>query len=89
MHCIGLVGSGSAGSVVANRLSNHFNVLLLERGGEPNLFTSVPGMQPAMLARPEVDYTYLTVPQNVSCLALINQVSIINFKVIKSSNVLN
>lgn len=28
-----VVGGGSAGSIVANRLAKHFSVLLLERGG--------------------------------------------------------
>lgn len=69
---ISKVGAGSAGCVVANRLSKYFNVLLLERGGEPNPLTVVPGMQPALLGNVEVDYKYLTIPQNRSCLACIN-----------------
>ncbi|ODN04373.1 Glucose dehydrogenase [FAD, quinone] [Orchesella cincta] len=73
-----VVGGGSAGSVVANRLSKHFNVLLLERGGEPNPLTVVPGMESSMLGRPEVDYRYLTVPQNNSCLACNNRQSLWN-----------
>lgn len=39
-----VVGSGSGGSVVANRLSelDNFSVLLLEAGGEENFLSDVP-----------------------------------------------
>ncbi|CAL8123101.1 unnamed protein product [Orchesella dallaii] len=73
-----VVGGGSAGSVVASRLSKHFSVLLLERGGVPNPLTVVPGMELAMISKPEVDYRYLTVPQNSSCLACNNRQSLWN-----------
>lgn len=41
-----VVGSGSGGSVVANRLSelDNFSVLLLEAGGEENFLSDVPLM---------------------------------------------
>lgn len=68
------MGAGTAGSIVANRLSKHFSVLLLERGGEPNPLTVVPALEGAMLNRQEVDYRYITVPQNSSCLACNNRV---------------
>lgn len=74
IHKLSIVGAGSAGSIVANRLSKHFNVLLLERGGEPNPLTVVPGLESSMLGRPEVDYRYMTVPQNSSCLSCNNRV---------------
>ncbi|CAL8123099.1 unnamed protein product [Orchesella dallaii] len=73
-----VVGGGSAGSVVASRLSKHFSVLLLESGGRANPLTTVPGMHSAMLGRREIDYRYLTVPQNNSCLACNNRQSLWN-----------
>ncbi|ODM94362.1 Glucose dehydrogenase [FAD, quinone] [Orchesella cincta] len=65
-----VVGSGSAGAVVANRLSQHYNVLLLEAGGEPNPWFSVPAMSFLMLNYPSHDWMYKTVPQKHSCGAL-------------------
>ena len=40
-----VVGSGSAGSVVAGRLAESgFDVLLVEAGGPPNFLMSIPGL---------------------------------------------
>ncbi|CAL8089869.1 unnamed protein product [Orchesella dallaii] len=61
-----VVGAGSAGSVIANRLSKNNRVLLLEAGGEPLYFNSIPGFAPYMLNRPETDWMIQTVPQKLS-----------------------
>lgn len=45
------MGGGSAGAVIANRLSKNNKVLLLEAGGEPLYFNSIPGFAPYMLNR--------------------------------------
>ena len=55
---------------MANRLSEHFNVLLLERGGEPHPLSAVPGLATILLNYPEVDLMYRSVPQTSSCLSL-------------------
>ncbi|OXA57469.1 glucose dehydrogenase [FAD, quinone] isoform X2 [Folsomia candida] len=70
-----IVGAGSAGSVVANRLSEHFNVLLLERGGDPNPLALVPALATILLNHPENDYMYRSIPQRSSCLSLNNRQS--------------
>lgn len=64
------VGGGSAGAVVANRLSQNYDVLLLEAGGEPNPWFAVPAMSFLMLNYPSHDWMYKTMPQKHSCYAL-------------------
>ncbi|GBN92093.1 Glucose dehydrogenase [FAD, quinone] [Araneus ventricosus] len=68
------VGSGSAGAVVANRLSENpdIRVLLLEAGGAPKLKSEVPILA-AQLQMTRNDWRYLTVPQKHSCFGLINR----------------
>ncbi|CAG7834540.1 unnamed protein product [Allacma fusca] len=64
-----VVGGGSAGAVVANRLSKHNTVLLLESGGNPHPLTSVPVASPILLNQPPIDWLYETVPQMNSSFA--------------------
>ncbi|XP_044746471.1 glucose dehydrogenase [FAD, quinone]-like [Coccinella septempunctata] len=69
-----VIGAGSAGCVVANRLSevSHWKVLLLEAGDEEPDVTSVPAFAP-MLQRSSIDWGYMTQPQTHSCLARRNR----------------
>lgn len=71
-----IVGAGSSGSVVANRLSENFKVLLLEAGGEPYYGTYTPANALFMLTQPEVQWNFQTVPQGKACLAMNNHVSV-------------
>ncbi len=70
-----VVGSGSAGSVVAGRLAEAgHQVLLVEAGGPPNWMMSVP----ALMASPQgtdYDWKYKTVPQKHTMKALADRVS--------------
>lgn len=70
------VGGGSAGSILANRLSESgdYSVLLLEAGGNPNPMQDVPAYFGTILHTPQVDYDFYTVPQRNACLALRGQV---------------
>ena len=70
-----LVGGGSAGSVVAARLSEDPNVkvLLLEAGPDPPFFNSVPVIG-SFLQKTGYDWSYETVPQKNACLAMKNRV---------------
>ncbi|CAG7718407.1 unnamed protein product [Allacma fusca] len=63
-----VVGAGSAGAVVANRLSEnpHWKVLLLEAGGEPAPFHSIPGFSLYLTNYKSTDWQHLTVPQENS-----------------------
>ena len=71
------MGGGSSGAVVATRLSKNNRVLLLEAGGDPLFYNSIPILAPEMLHKPELDWGYKTVPQKLSNLAMVDQVSLI------------
>lgn len=73
-----LVGGGSAGAVMANRLSEnpHTKVLLIEAGGKENLVTDIP-LAAAMLQQTPIDWAYQTEPQEAACFGLINRVGIL------------
>lgn len=65
-----VVGAGSAGCVVANRLSEvkKWKILLLEAGPEEPDVTSVPAFAPA-LGRSSIDWMYRTQPEELTCRA--------------------
>lgn len=69
-----VVGGGSAGSVVANRLTEipDWNVLLLEAGGHETEITDVPILS-LYLHKSKVDWKYRTQPQKSACQAMIDQ----------------
>lgn len=61
-----IIGSGSSGAVVANRLAalnnQSLRILLLEAGGPQSIVSDMPGMTPWLVGT-EMDWQYLTVPQ--------------------------
>ncbi|XP_063906682.1 oxygen-dependent choline dehydrogenase-like [Zophobas morio] len=69
-----IVGAGSAGSVLATRLSEiaNFNTLLLEAGDEEDDFNQIPAMMIYnQLSRK--NWGYYSTPQKYSCLGMNNQ----------------
>ena len=74
-----LVGAGSAGCVLANRLSEDpgVSVLLIEAGGseDVNFNISVP-LASGLVQLSEQDWKFQTVPQKNACLAMADQVII-------------
>lgn len=70
-----LVGAGTAGSILASRLSEVecVNVLLLEAGGEPPLISEIPALA-RFLVSSEADWKYKTVPQKYTGDQLDNRV---------------
>jgi choline dehydrogenase-like flavoprotein len=62
-----IIGGGTAGLVVANRLTEDENtrVLVIEAGGDrkndPRVYT--PGLMSQLYGDPEVDWDYVTPPQ--------------------------
>lgn len=55
---------------MAYRLSQHFNVLLLEAGGEMSDWQQIPSMSLLMLGYPEIDWNHKTEPQKHCAYAL-------------------
>lgn len=68
-----VVGAGSAGAVVANRLSEvpHWKVLLIEAGGNPTLTTEIPQIFFNNFNSP-VDWGYKPQPQEHACKGYVN-----------------
>ncbi|XP_017851680.1 glucose dehydrogenase [FAD, quinone] [Drosophila busckii] len=66
-----VIGAGSAGAVVANRLTEveNWNVLLLEAGGDETELTDVPLMA-GYLQLSKIDWQYKTEPSGTTCLAM-------------------
>ncbi|KAL5285443.1 hypothetical protein ACFFRR_007269 [Megaselia abdita] len=68
-----VVGAGSAGSVVANRLSanSSWKVLVLEAGGDPPIESEIPGFAMSF-QRTDYAWNYYTEPSDKECLAYLN-----------------
>lgn len=66
-----MVGAGSAGCVIASRLSQNpkIKILLLEAGGSESLVSDIP-QTAFMLQGTPLDWQYETVPQKHSCRGL-------------------
>ncbi|XP_069942721.1 L-sorbose 1-dehydrogenase-like isoform X2 [Cherax quadricarinatus] len=71
-----IVGGGTAGSVIAARLSEEpeYKVLLIEAGGEEPWLSKIPLASP-LLQKSRFDWQYLSVPQELSSQGLINKQS--------------
>lgn len=68
-----VVGAGSAGAVVANRLTENpaWTTLLLEAGGHETEITDVPILS-LYLHKSKLDWKYRTQPQKSACNAMID-----------------
>lgn len=84
-----IVGAGSAGCVIANRLSENskWTVLLLEAGKEEPLITDVPSFT-LITERTLYDWNHHTQPDNTSCLSQ-NGCSFEHGKIMGGSGALN
>jgi len=87
------VGAGSAGAVVANRLSEkrNWSVLLLEAGGDETEISDIPSLA-GYLQLTDLDWQYKTSPPTDSqyCLAMIgDRCNWPRGKVLGGSSVLN
>ncbi|XP_018572224.1 glucose dehydrogenase [FAD, quinone]-like [Anoplophora glabripennis] len=66
-----IVGAGSAGTLLANRLTEieKWKVLLLEAGGPENEFSDIPGMTVEIYST-DMNWGYLSTPQKRACRAM-------------------
>lgn len=67
-----IVGAGTAGCVLANRLTENPNwrVLLIEAGDHENFIMDVPLMVQYLQRNRKIDWSYRTQPSYTSCLAM-------------------
>lgn len=67
-----VVGGGSAGCVIANRLSENpnYSVLLLDAGGDGTYLSDIPGAVGALYGNPSLDWSYKTEPEPYACFAM-------------------
>ncbi|CAL8130330.1 unnamed protein product [Orchesella dallaii] len=63
-----VVGAGTAGCIVASRLSEHFSVLLLEEGGEPVPAFVVPYFTQWVGYDPVINFNWTSIPQRFASL---------------------
>ncbi|CAL8084320.1 unnamed protein product [Orchesella dallaii] len=68
-----VVGAGSAGCVLAHRLSQNNLVLLIEAGGDPLAIQNIPGGALFMVNIPEWDWSYTTVTQSHAAFGMQDQ----------------
>lgn len=86
-----IVGAGSAGSVIANRLTEitGWKVLLIEAGGNENFFSDIPIFAPFLSLTP-MNWGYNSVPEMRACKDLRGKVCFLpRGKVLGGSSVLN
>ncbi|GAB1864334.1 Glucose dehydrogenase [acceptor] [Camponotus japonicus] len=86
-----VIGGGSAGNVVVNRLTENpeWNVLLLEAGGHENEITDVPILS-LFLHKTKMDWQYRPQPQDTACQAMVDhRCCWTRGKVLGGSSVLN
>ncbi|XP_046663469.1 glucose dehydrogenase [FAD, quinone]-like [Homalodisca vitripennis] len=69
-----VIGAGSAGCVVANRLSENpdWRVLLLEAGGDPDITSEFPGFYEDAI-NTKFDWKFPTQPQPTNCQGMVNK----------------
>ncbi|XP_040570452.1 glucose dehydrogenase [FAD, quinone] isoform X2 [Lepeophtheirus salmonis] len=67
-----IVGGGSAGSVLASRLTENpqINILLIEAGGHPHFLTGIPAFTPYLQLSP-YDWSFETEKQDEACKGMI------------------
>ncbi|XP_046660187.1 glucose dehydrogenase [FAD, quinone]-like [Homalodisca vitripennis] len=70
-----IVGAGSAGCVLAARLSENASVLLIEAGGKPLALYDIPLTAPMLQLTP-YNWQYKTEPQDNACLGLVDRRSV-------------
>ncbi|KXJ73582.1 hypothetical protein RP20_CCG015524 [Aedes albopictus] len=86
-----IIGAGSAGAVLANRLTEveNWNVLVLEAGGDETEISEVPLMA-GYLQLSKLDWKYKTEPSGTYCLAMVGgRCNWPRGKVLGGSSVLN